>query len=100
MAKQYYVYIMASKRNGTLYVGMTSNIQRRYQEHAGHLQPGFTDTYNVTRLVYIEFHETFESAVIREKVLKKWKRKWKLELIETQNPSWRDLADEADFPYL
>lgn len=98
MKKQFYVYIMASKQNGTLYLGMTSNIQRRMHEHKSHIQPGFTDRYSVSLLVYIEFHETFESAVIREKHLKKWKREWKLELIEKQNPAWRNLAEDPDFP--
>jgi putative endonuclease len=98
MKKRFYIYIMASRQNGTLYLGMTSNIQRRVHEHKNHVLSGFTDKYNVSVLVYLEFHETFESAVIREKRLKKWKRGWKLELIEKQNPAWRDLADDPDFP--
>ena len=89
---------MANRPHGTLYLGMTSNIQRRMQEHKSHTQPGFTDRYNVSLLVYIEFHETFDSAVIREKSLKKWKRTWKLGLIESQNPGWRDLTEDPDFP--
>lgn len=92
--KSYFVYILASARNGTLYIGVTNNLERRMYEHSHHLQPGFTDTYNVTRLVYFEETSSVEAAVAREKQLKNWRRAWKLELIEKENPEWRDLADD------
>jgi len=95
MPKHFYVYILASQRNGTLYTGMTSNIQRRLTEHREHLVQGFTDRYNVTRLVYLERHDTAESAIRREKQIKAWKRAWKLRLIEEQNPDWKDLAENG-----
>jgi putative endonuclease len=97
MPKHFYVYILASKRNGTLYTGMTSNIQKRLTEHKEHQVHGFTDKYDVTRLVYIEHHETFESAVRREKQVKTWQRAWKLRLIEEQNPDWKDLAESGSY---
>jgi len=93
MPKQFYVYILASERNGTLYTGMTSNIQRRVTEHKQHATKGFTDKYNVTRLVYLEQHDTFINAATREKQIKTWQRKWKLRLIEEQNPNWDDLTE-------
>ena len=92
--KSYFVYILASARNGTLYIGVTNNLERRMYEHSHHLQPGFTDTYNVTRLVYFEETSSVEAAIAREKQLKNWRRAWKLELIEKENPEWRDLADD------
>lgn len=92
--KSYFVYILASARNGTLYIGVTNNLERRMYEHSHHLQPGFTDTYNVTRLVYFEETSSVEVAIAREKQLKNWRRAWKLELIEKENPEWRDLADD------
>ena len=97
MAKKYYVYILASKRNGTLYIGMTANWQQRIEQHRKHLVEGFTDKHDVTRLVYIERHEDFNSAATRETQLKTWQRKWKLRLIEELNPDWEDLAEKADF---
>ena len=91
--KQFYVYIMASKRNATLYVGITSNlVQRVWQHREGQVQ-GFTDKYGVKILVYFEVHETGESAIAREKQIKKWNRVWKLRLIERNNPEWQDLYD-------
>lgn len=93
MKKQFYVYIMASKRNATLYVGITSNlVQRVWQHREGQVQ-GFTDKYGVKILVYFEVHETGESAIAREKQIKKWNRVWKLRLIERNNPEWQDLYD-------
>ncbi len=92
--KSYFVYILASARNGTLYIGVTNNLERRMYEHSHHLQPGFTDMYNVTRLVYFEETLSVEAAIAREKQLKNWRRAWKLELIEKENPEWRDLADD------
>jgi putative endonuclease len=89
--KQPAVYILASKRNGTLYIGVTSDLIKRIWEHKNDLVKGFTKHYNVHRLVWYELHESLESAITREKRLKNWKRKWKLELIESKNPKWEDL---------
>ena len=91
MDKQPAVYILASQRNGTLYIGVTSNLIKRVWEHKNDLIDGFTKRYKVHRLVWYELHENVESAIIREKRLKNWKRKWKLELIESRNPDWNDL---------
>ncbi len=92
--KQPCVYLMASKRNGTLYVGVTSNLPQRVWQHKHGLVEGFTNRYHVHTLVWYEVHATMEAAVAREKALKEWKRAWKLELIEKSNPVWRDLGDE------
>jgi putative endonuclease len=92
------VYILASKRNGTLYTGVTSNLIGRIHQHREGTFKGFTATYDVKFLVWFEGHETMESAITREKQLKNWQRKWKLDLIEESNPSWRDLAVEFGFP--
>jgi putative endonuclease len=92
--KQYYVYILASKRNGTLYIGVTSDLIRRIFEHKNNLIPGFTTKYNVHNLVYFESYADIETVIKREKQLKKWNRKWKLELIEKRNPDWNDLYEE------
>ena len=89
--KRYFVYILASKRNGTLYIGVTSDLIRRVYEHRNKLFPGFTAKYNVGMLVYFEEFSDIESAIYREKQLKKWNRKWKLDLIEEWNPGWKDL---------
>ena len=94
MAKQPAVYILASKRNGTLYIGVTSDLQKRSWEHKNDLLEGFTKKYGVHRLVYFELHDTMVSAITREKQLKKWNRAWKLELIEQGNPDWKDLWQE------
>ena len=91
MRKCYYVYVMASARNGTLYVGMTSNIRRRVWEHREGTVDGFTKRYGVKVLVYVETFEYVWAAIQRENRLKKWKRRWKLELIEKDNPNWDDL---------
>src|SRR5215469_11611575 len=88
------VYILASKHNGTLYVGVTSDIARRAWEHRSNAVSGFVRDYGVNRLVFVEFHETMGDAILREKRIKKWRRVWKLELIERHNPQWRDLCDE------
>ena len=88
--KQPAVYILASKPNGTLYIGVTSNLIKRIWEHKNDMVEGFTKRYNIHRLVWYELHETMESAITREKRLKNWKRKWKLELIESSNPKWQD----------
>ncbi len=93
MPKQFYVYILASKRNGTLYIGVTSNlVQRTWQHKEGQVE-GFSKKYGVKNLVYFEVHETAESALTREKQMKKWERAWKIKLIERNNPEWRDLTD-------
>ena len=92
--KQYYVYILASKRNGTLYIGVTSDLFKRIYEHKANLVKGFTEKYKVHKLVYYEATDNVESAITREKQLKKWNRNWKLELIESTNPKWHDLYDE------
>ena len=85
------VYLLASDRNGTLYVGVTSNLVARTWQHREHAIHGFTDRYDVTRLVWYEMHDTMEAALVREKRIKKWNRAWKLALIDGLNPSWRDL---------
>jgi len=92
--RTYWVYILASGRNGTLYVGVTNDIARRIYQHKEELVPGFTKQYGVTRLVHVEPFESISYAIQREKSLKKWPRKWKLELIERNNPQWHDLAEE------
>ena len=91
MNKQPAVYILASKRNGTLYTGVTSDLVKRIWEHRNDMVDGFTSRYGIHRLVWYELHDSMESAITREKRLKNWKRKWKLELIETRNPEWIDL---------
>ena len=90
----YYVYIMAGRRNGTLYIGVTNDLIRRVYAHKNDLVEGFTDKYRVHKLVYWEATENVEAAIEREKQLKKWKRQWKLALIEEHNAYWRDLYDE------
>ncbi len=85
------VYIMASKRNGTLYTGVTSNLTQRVWQHKNNLVEGFTERYGIHTLVWYEVHETMTSAITREKKIKNWKRIWKLALIEKTNPEWRDL---------
>ena len=87
------VYILASKRNGTLYVGVTSNLAQRLEQHRTGAVEGFSRRYSVYRLVWREEHDTMTSAIAREKTLKKWNRAWKLRLIEETNPDWRDLAE-------
>jgi len=87
----YYVYILASKRNGTLYIGVTGNLIKRVYEHKNGIVEGFTQKYNVHVLVYYEKYGNVRNAIKREKHLKKWNRKWKLNLIEKENPNWDDL---------
>ncbi len=89
--KKFYVYILCNKRNGTLYTGVTSDIVKRVYEHKNDLVEGFTKKYNVHHLVWYEIHESAESAIVREKQIKKWKRAWKLKIIEKENPQWIDL---------
>ncbi len=88
-----YVYILASKRNGTLYIGITTDLVKRIWEHKQGCIDGFTKKYNVKHLVWYEQHESIESAIKREKALKEWQRKWKLRIIEELNPKWQDLYD-------
>lgn len=90
----YYVYIMASKKNGTLYIGITNDLIRRVYEHRNDLIDGFTRRYGIHKLIYFEQTDDVLSAIQREKQLKKWHRKWKVDLIEQENPEWRDLYDE------
>ena len=85
------VYILASGRNGTLYVGVTSDLVKRVWQHRNNAVEGFTNRYDVHSLVWFEPHATMESAIAREKAIKEWKRRWKLDMIERQNPEWRDL---------
>ena len=92
--KHYYVYILASKRNGTLYIGLTNDVIRRSWEHKEKCVPGFTRKYDIDRLVYFEQYDGILIAKQREANLKHWPRKWKLELIEKQNPDWNDLYEE------
>jgi len=87
------VYILASKRNGTLYIGVTSDLMKRVLEHKNDLVDGFTKKYGVHQLVYFEMHEDMASAIQREKQLKKWNRNWKIQLIEKENPEWADLYE-------
>jgi putative endonuclease len=91
MTKQPAVYILASAERGTLYTGVTANLPARIHQHKHDLVEGFTRTYHVHTLVWFELHPTMETAIAREKAIKQWKRAWKVELIETQNPTWRDL---------
>jgi putative endonuclease len=90
----FFVYMLASRKNGTLYVGMTDNLARRIWEHQTGAIPGFTKRYGVKTLVWYEVHESREAAFQRERQLKKWNRAWKIQLIETANPNWRDLTEE------
>ncbi|MEI8104070.1 MAG: GIY-YIG nuclease family protein [Candidatus Moraniibacteriota bacterium] len=92
--KSYFVYILASERDGTLYIGVTSNLLKRIQEHKQKIADGFTKKYNVHVLVYYEQTENSVSAIEREKQLKKWNRAWKIRLIEKKNPKWRDLYSD------
>jgi putative endonuclease len=89
--KQYFVYILASKANGTLYTGVTSNLVQRVNQHKEDLVEGFTKRYHVHRLVYYELHSDVYEAITREKRIKKWNRQWKINLIEQDNPQWLDL---------
>ncbi len=92
--KQPCVYILASGKNGTLYVGVTSNLVQRIWQHKNNLVEGFTKKYGVHTLVWYEPHETMEPAIMREKAIKEWRRAWKLKLIEDMNPLWHDMYDE------
>ncbi len=91
--KNFYVYILCSKRNGTLYTGVTSDLIKRVHEHKNDLADGFTKKYTVHSLVWYELHETADSAITREKQIKRWRREWKKHLIEKDNPKWDDLYE-------
>ena len=91
------VYLLASRRNGTLYIGVTSELAARIYQHRRGQISGFTRDYDIKRLVWFEPHSTMESAILREKRIKKWNRAWKLALIEQGNPDWRDLAEDFGF---
>ena len=93
MQKGGWVYIMTNRRGGTLYIGVTSDLVKRTSQHRAGETQGFTRTYWLKQLVYFERHEDIVYAITREKVLKKWRRAWKVELIETENPDWRDLCE-------
>lgn len=92
--KQYFVYILASKKNGTLYIGTTSDLAKRVWEHKNSIVESFTKKYNVKQLVYYEVFDAPEESIRREKNLKKWKRAWKVKLIEYSNPIWNDLYED------
>ena len=94
MSKTGYVYILANKENGTLYIGVTSNLEHRVWQHKNGSFKGFSKKYNVSKLVYFEQHQSMEEAIVREKQLKYWKRDWKERIIEENNPEWHDLYDQ------
>ena len=94
MERQPCVYVLANKRNGTLYTGVTSALVKRIWEHKNNIIEGFTNKYGIHMLVWYELHESMESAIRREKAIKEWKRSWKIEVIERINPQWRDLYSD------
>ena len=96
MERTYFVYMLASQRNGTLYIGLTNDLARRVFEHKTKIVKGFTSRYDVQMLVWYERYGDINEAIAREKQLKKWNRRWKLELIESLNPTWRDLYLELN----
>ncbi|WP_024279669.1 GIY-YIG nuclease family protein [Xanthobacter sp. 126] len=98
MSAAFFVYILTSEPNGTLYIGMTNDLVRRVFEHRSAAAKGFTKTYDIKRLVYFEQHDTAYAAITREKRLKKWPRAWKMNLIERGNPHWLDLYDDIARP--
>ena len=89
----FYVYILTNKKDGTLYTGLTNELERRILEHKNKAVRGFTAKYNLDKLVYFEEHDTYNEAIAREKRMKKWRRQWKIELIEKMNSEWNDLAE-------
>lgn len=91
---QFYVYLLASKRNGTLYIGITNNLQRRVYEHKLGYGSSFTSKYSIHKLVYFETFQNINDAILREKRMKKWNRVWKIDLIEQENKEWKDLAED------
>jgi putative endonuclease len=97
MSDRYCTYILASARNGTLYIGVTSSLVYRIEQHRNKVFKGFTEKYSVDRLVYYETYPMMLEAIAREKELKRWRRKWKIDLIEKYNPEWNDLSATFDF---
>jgi putative endonuclease len=95
MAGRFFVYILANRRRGVLYVGVTNDLVRRIGEHKAKIVPGFTRTHGIVMLVYFEEYSSILEARAREAALKRWRRSWKFELVETLNPQWRDLTDEV-----
>ncbi len=93
MEKIFCIYILASRKDGALYIGVTSNLIKRIYEHKEGLVDGYTKKYNIKQLVYFETHENAEAAILRESQMKAWKRQWKIELIEKNNPDWKDLYE-------
>ena len=96
----HYVYILASKKNGTLYIGTTRDLEYRVLQHKAKVNDGFTKKYNVTKLVYFEEYDLAIESITREKQMKKWKRKWKIDLIERFNPKWKDLTTGIEDGFL
>jgi putative endonuclease len=94
LTRSYFVYLLASRRNGTLYVGVTNDLTKRVWQHKQGLVEGFTKRYGIKMLVWYQQTESIEAAIVREKQIKKWNRDWKVELIEKNNPQWRDLYEE------
>jgi putative endonuclease len=94
------VYLLANRRNGAIYTGVTSNLIQRIHQHREGVFDGFTKKHGIKRLVWFEQHETMETAIVREKRIKKWLRRWKMELIERENLGWRDFAEDLGFPPL
>jgi putative endonuclease len=94
MRKYYYVYILSNHKNGTLYVGITSDLKVRIFEHKNKIYKGFTNQYNINKLVFYEIFEDVNDAISREKLLKRWKREWKIQLTEKSNKTWKDLSDD------
>ena len=95
LTRSYYVYLLASRRHGTLYLGVTSELPKRVWQHRQGLVEGFTKRYGVKMLVWYEQTDTIESAIVREKQIKKWNRAWKIELVESSNPEWNDLYEDV-----
>ncbi len=91
---QYYVYILSNKKNGTLYIGMTNDLERRMYEHKNKIVDGFTKRYSLDKLMFYEIYQNVDNAIKREKQLKNWNRKWKIDLIEKRNSNWNDLASD------
>ena len=94
MESQYYVYILTNKKNGTLYIGVTNDLERRLREHKNKVNEGFTKKYGLDRLVYFEKFQFIKEAIQREKNMKKWKRHWKIKRIQEENPEWKDLSKD------
>ena len=96
MKKEGYVYFLTNKKNNVLYIGVTSNLEKRIYEHKNKLIEGFAEKYNCNKLVYYEHYNKIEEAIKREKQLKNWHRKWKNNLVEKENPEWKDLSEKLD----